>query len=123
MSAEISLPKQEPPQPTPALRNLGPIRPSNPNPRTTSLISAPTRSQIFAISLAKLILVARNALAAYLIISAEARSVVTTGTAVNPAGRGAEGGGVKVCSIIGWYRARSRSVAKLLDAPITIRSG
>jgi hypothetical protein len=36
-----------------------------------------------------------------LIISAEARSVVTTGTAAHSAGRGADGGGLKVCSMIG----------------------
>src|SRR5262249_60611129 len=93
ISAETSLPKQEPPQPTPAFKNFGPMRLSNPKPRTTSLMSAPTRSQMLAISLAKLILVARKALAAYLIISAEAKSVVTTGIAVTSAGRGAEAAG------------------------------
>src|SRR5262245_66635341 len=106
ISAETSFPKQEPPQPTPAFRNFGPMRLSNPNPRTTSLMSAPTRSQMLAISLAKLILVARKALAAYLIISAEARSVVTTGIAVTSAG-GVEGaGGVHGCSAQGAERAR-----------------
>jgi hypothetical protein len=44
-----------------------------------SFTSAPTRSQSAAISLMKVILVARNALAAYLIISADSRSVVTIG--------------------------------------------
>src|SRR5262249_44471368 len=86
ISAETSLPKHEPPQPTPAFKNFGPMRLSSPKPRTTSLTSEPTRSQMLAISFAKLILVARNALAAYLIISAEARSVVTTGIAVTSAG-------------------------------------
>src|SRR5262249_2530130 len=101
INAETSLPKHDPPQPTPAFKNFGPMRLSSPNPRTTSLTSAPTRSQIFAISFAKLIFVARKALAAYLIISADARSVVTTGTAINPAGRGAEAGGLNVCSTFG----------------------
>ena len=87
-SALTSLPKHEPPHPTPAFRKRGPMRLSKPKPRTTSRMSAPTRSQRLATSLAKLILVARRALAAYLIILAEAKSVVTTGTAVNPTGRG-----------------------------------
>ena len=43
----------------------------------TSITSAPTSSQTFAISLMKLMRVVRKALAASLIISAEATSVVT----------------------------------------------
>ena len=64
----------------PACKNWLPIRESRPMPVATSVISAPTRSQMFATSLIKLILVAKKALAAYLIISAEFKSVITTGT-------------------------------------------
>ena len=46
-------------------------------PVMTSVTSAPTRSQIFAISLAKPIFSARNALAEYLIISALVNVVLT----------------------------------------------
>lgn len=38
--------KQEPPNPTEALRNLGPIRVSSPQAEETSSISAPVTSQI-----------------------------------------------------------------------------
>ena len=48
-------------------------------PRATTLTSAPVASQTFAISLMKLIFVARKAFDAYLIISAEATSVKTIG--------------------------------------------
>ena len=48
-------------------------------PSATTLTSAPVASQTLAISLMKLILVARKALEAYLIISAEATSVFRTG--------------------------------------------
>ncbi len=48
-------------------------------PYATSATSAPTASDTFAISLMKLILVARNAFAASLIISADATLVRTTG--------------------------------------------
>ena len=51
------------------------MRRSRPMPRATSLTSAPSRSQMVAISLMKLILVARNAFEAYLIISAVRMSV------------------------------------------------
>ena len=74
-SAFTSFGKQEPPYPTPASRNSGLMRRSRPMPRETSLTSAPRRSQMLAISLMKLILVARNALDAYLIISAVRMSV------------------------------------------------
>ena len=47
-------------------------------PTMTSSTSAPTPSQIAAIALTKLSLVARKALAAYLIVSADAGSVMTT---------------------------------------------
>jgi hypothetical protein len=54
------------------------MRSSSPIPRATSLTSAPTSSATFAISLMNEILVARNALEASLIISAEATSVRTS---------------------------------------------
>ncbi len=46
------------------------MRPSRPMPLDTALMSAPTRSQRAAISLMKVIFVARKAFAAYFIISA-----------------------------------------------------
>jgi len=55
------------------------MRLSKPMPRATSITSAPRLSQMLAISLMKLILVARKALEAYLIISAVRRSVTTIG--------------------------------------------
>ena len=79
----------------PALKKRGPMRSSRPMPWATLATSAPTSSQIVAISLMKLILVARKALAAYLIISALARSVVTNGTAAFGLGSSWVG---KVCS-------------------------
>src|SRR5262249_40666316 len=75
ISARTSFGKHEPPKPGPACRNFGPIRLSNPSPRATSCTSAPTRSQRSAISLMKVILVARNAFAAYLMSSAVRRLV------------------------------------------------
>ena len=72
------------------------MRGSRAMPLATRATSAPDRSQIAATVLMKLILVARNALAAYLISSAEARSVETIGTAPTSPGRGRNGGGVKV---------------------------
>ncbi len=48
-------------------------------PSATRTTSAPTSSQTFAISLMKLILVARNAFDAYLIISAVGTDVRTMG--------------------------------------------
>ena len=52
-------------------------------PRTTSLTSAPTASHTAAMALTKLIFVAKKALEAYLIVSAEAGSVTMIG-AVTP---------------------------------------
>ena len=60
-----------------------PIRRSSPMPYATSSTFAPTASETFAISLMKLIRVARNAFEASLIISAEATLVRTSG-ASNP---------------------------------------
>ena len=48
-------------------------------PLTTSETSAPTSSHTAAIALTKLILVARKALEAYLMVSAEAGSVISVG--------------------------------------------
>ena len=103
-SAAVSFPKHEPPQPKPACRNRLPMRESRPMPRTTWVISAPTRSAKCPTSLAKLIFTERNALAAYLINSAEVRLAVTTGTAPKPSGRGRKFGAVKLCSMMGLYR-------------------
>src|ERR1017187_1669505 len=97
-SAWMSFPKQLPPQPTPGLRNFDPMRESKPIPVMTSVTSAPTRSQILAISLANPIFMARNALAAYLIISALVREVVNNGVAWMEEGRGRPGGGSKLRS-------------------------
>ena len=71
------------------------MRESSPMPAITSVASAPTRSQMFAISLAKPIFIARNALAAYLIISALV-SVVVPARSPNPCRDAATpGGGAK----------------------------
>ena len=58
------------------------MRLSSPMPRATSCTSAPTFSHRSAISLMKVILVARKALAAYLISSAVRRSVKRIGACV-----------------------------------------
>ena len=86
-SAAVSFPKHEPPQPMPACKKLLPMRASLPMPREIWPTSAPTLSASSAISLMKLILSERNALAAYLMSSADARSVVMRGTAARPSGR------------------------------------
>src|SRR3954452_14005102 len=74
-------------------------------PTTTSLTSAPTPSQIAAIALMKLNFVARNALAAYLIVSADAGSVMITG------------------ALILSYSDDTFSAAAWSSQPITTRSG
>ena len=58
---------------------MGLMRPSLPMAAATSRALAPTCSQRFAISLIKVIFVARKALEAYLIISAVSGVVTTTG--------------------------------------------
>ena len=78
MRARESFGKQLPPQPGPGRRKLSPMRLSLPMPTTTSLMSAPTPSQMAAMALMNDSLVARNALAAYLMVSAEAGSVMIT---------------------------------------------
>ena len=75
VSARVSLGKHEPPNPGPGLRNLAPMRSSRPMPRATSRTSASRRSQRSAISLMKVTFIARNTLAAYLIISELRREV------------------------------------------------
>ncbi|MNL65316.1 hypothetical protein D3C87_1896320 [compost metagenome] len=77
--ALTSLGKHEPPQPMPARKKAWPMRWSKPMPSATFSTSAPTRSQMLAISLMKEILVAKKQLAAYLIISALLRSVTMKG--------------------------------------------
>jgi hypothetical protein len=63
--AESSFAEQDPPKPRPASRNVGAMRLPSPIPTATSSLSAPTRSQMRAISSMKPILVARNALQAF----------------------------------------------------------
>jgi hypothetical protein len=74
-------------------------------PRTTSFTSAPTASLTAAMAFTKLILVARKAFEACLMISAEAGSVTWSGAA-SPR-----------------YKAASRTAAAWSSAPITTRSG
>src|SRR3954447_19989265 len=74
-------------------------------PSTTSLTSAPTASQIAATALMNEILVARKALAAYLMVSAEAGSVTINGAATPR------------------YSDATRMAAFWSSLPITIRSG
>ena len=66
---------------------MEPIRPSIPIPLATACTSAPVFSHSAAISLMKLILVARKALAAYLIISALSSPVQTIGASRKDSGR------------------------------------
>ena len=58
------------------------MRPSSPMPLATSWTSAPTFSHRSAISLMKVILVARKALPAYLISSAVSSVVITIGVSI-----------------------------------------
>ena len=78
MSARESFGKQLPPQPGPGRKKFSPMRLSLPIPTTTSLMSAPTPSQMAAMALMNDNLVAKKALAAYLIVSADAGSVMMT---------------------------------------------
>ena len=76
-------------------------------PSTTAATSAPTASHIAATALTNEIFIARNPLAAYLIVSAEAGSVIRIG-ASTPA-----------------YRSATRSAARTIgaadDHPIGVR--
>ena len=78
--------KQEPPYPNPGNRNRLPMRRSDPMPWRTMLMLAPVLLQILAISLTKEILVARKALAAYLVSSAETTSIMMMGWLVRTKG-------------------------------------
>lgn len=79
INALTSFGKQLPPYPIPAFKNLSPMRLSRPIPFAMSLMFPPERSQKPAISLMKLILVARKEFAAYLMISAVFMSVKKIG--------------------------------------------
>ena len=68
----MSLGRQPPPKPMPALRNFRPIRASRPIASASRVTSAPVASQTSAIALMNEILVARNELAATLTSSAVA---------------------------------------------------
>ncbi len=96
------------------------MRSSNPMPAAAFVTSAATSSQTLAISLMKLTLVARKAFAAYLIISALARSVVMNGTAALDLGSISV---EKLCSMIGSYKARMVSRTSRSSAPNMILSG
>ncbi len=86
ISAFTSLGKQDPPYPGPGKRNAGPIRRSVPIPCRTIFTSAPTCSQNSAIWFMNEIRVASIALAAYLVTSAEARSMKRIGLPVRTKG-------------------------------------
>lgn len=75
MSAFTSFGRQLPPYPRPAERKLLPILGSIPSHFAISLIFAPASSEKFAISLIKLIFVARKQFAAYFMSSALGMSV------------------------------------------------
>ena len=77
--ARTSLGKQEPPNPSPALRKARPTRGSSPMPSATAPTSAPVSSQRWAISLMNEIFRARKVLVPYLTISALVESVMITG--------------------------------------------
>ena len=81
-NARVSFGKQLPPHPGPAFSMSLPMRGSMPIPVATSNTSAPTASQISAIALMKVSLVARNALAAYLRASADAVFIRRTGALI-----------------------------------------
>ena len=55
---------------------------SEPIPSTTAATSAPTASHIAATALTKLIFMARNPFAAYLMVSADAGSVMMIGVSI-----------------------------------------
>ncbi len=81
------------------------MRWSDPMPSTTAATSAPTASHIAATALTKLIFIARNPLAAYLMVSAEAGSVIKMGVSTVA------------------YSSATRSAAARSALPITTRSG
>ena len=59
------------------------MRRSEPMPSTTAATSAPTASHMAATALTKEIFIARKPLAAYLIVSADAGSVMSTGASMS----------------------------------------
>ncbi len=81
------------------------MRVSDPMPSTTAATSAPTCSHIAATALTKLIFIARNPFAAYLIVSADAGSVMITGVSMFA------------------YSSATFSAAARFAAPMTTRSG
>jgi hypothetical protein len=74
MNARMSLGRQPPPKPTPALRNLRPIRSSWPSASASCATSAPAALHTSAMALINEILVARKAAAATLTNSAVGKS-------------------------------------------------
>ena len=84
------------------------MRLSRPMPRDTSCTLAPSFSHRSAISLIKVIFVAKNAFAAYLISSDERRLVNNKGDSLRNSGR---------------YTARMTSRAHSTSLPTTMRSG
>ena len=83
-SAKVSFGKHEPPHPGPGFKNSKPMRLSKPIPKMTSVTSAPTASHSAAMALMKLILVAKKAFEAYLMVSAVVGSVSTIEAPVAP---------------------------------------
>ena len=82
----MSLGRQPPPNPTPALRNRRPIRASWPIASASATTSAPAASHTSPTALMKEILVARKALAATFTSSAVAKSVTTIGVPASVSG-------------------------------------
>ncbi len=74
-----SLGKHEPPYPIPGNKKRLPMRESVPIPILTLSTSAPTFSQKLAISFMNVILVAKNAFAAYFVSSADFSSITIIG--------------------------------------------
>ena len=100
--------KQLPPYPIPANRKRLPIRESVPIPLRTSSTFAPTSSHRLAISFMNVILVAKNALAAYFVSSAERSSIKMIGLPWRTKGA---------------YKRDIKSFARSDCVPITTRSG
>ncbi|CNW22780.1 Uncharacterised protein [Mycobacterium tuberculosis] len=110
MKARMSLGKQPPPKPKPALRHWRPIRGSYPSASASWLTSAPAASHTSEIALINEILVARKALADTLTNSAVCRSVTRNGTPAASSGA---------------YSSRTATSARVESSctPRTIRSG
>ena len=106
--AWTSFGKQLPPYPVPANRNRFPIRVSVPIPCLTASTSAPRSEHRLAISFMKVILVAKKALAAYLVNSADFISIKMMGLP---------------CLTKGAYNCCITPSAWLEAVPITTRSG